>query len=420
MLLAFLPLLILSSCTIKVGRREIRPFEATASTLAPLVARGTGPFFGRKHNMQRWLKNVSTDQRYAQKPFSGDVKLHHISSSLYFFDQQNGDPLTFRAQRTFVGRDNPEMWTITPESFFTTGSSVPRFLWNTSGFGPMDFAKAAMIHDWLFEAHHRWCAFHKLGNAEGMEKYADYADPDLIADLPEKLRAKMRPLSIEEAADIMVQCMDWELQQCKLMSENLKKQIADINDPIQKDGLAKIVDGLDVLRHGNRVLGQYHWAIRVPARKYWRADGFNSSMSDTIAKLKDNGSLDLAIGKGVISPTLSKTIAAVASRAADRVDKVAQEMNEGAKAKSLNIAVSQGGVQKTSRTVNSALVQEVLRAAPHKIPAQVRYFHAGDAAIARELADQIRSATNQEPKVLFDVYSGEQQHRTLKVDPVKP
>ena len=39
-------------------------------------------------------------------------------------------------------------------SFETDGATVPRILWCVEGFAPMDWLKAAILHDWFFETHH--------------------------------------------------------------------------------------------------------------------------------------------------------------------------------------------------------------------------------------------------------------------------
>ena len=44
---------------------------------------------------------------------------------------------------------------IIPASIHTDGGSVPRILWNQSGFSPWTYAPAYLIHDWIYEAHRR-------------------------------------------------------------------------------------------------------------------------------------------------------------------------------------------------------------------------------------------------------------------------
>lgn len=45
--------------------------------------------------------------------------------------------------------------TISPTIFDTDGATTPRLAWWVRGFAPMDWVPAAIIHDWLFECHHR-------------------------------------------------------------------------------------------------------------------------------------------------------------------------------------------------------------------------------------------------------------------------
>lgn len=43
---------------------------------------------------------------------------------------------------------------ITPKEFLTDGATTPRIFWWKNGLAPYDWIKAAIIHDWLYEAHH--------------------------------------------------------------------------------------------------------------------------------------------------------------------------------------------------------------------------------------------------------------------------
>lgn len=40
---------------------------------------------------------------------------------------------------------------IINRTFVTDGATTPRFLWLIPGFAPMDWPKAAILHDWLWE-----------------------------------------------------------------------------------------------------------------------------------------------------------------------------------------------------------------------------------------------------------------------------
>lgn len=43
--------------------------------------------------------------------------------------------------------------TITPETIFTDGGSIPRLLWGIPQLSPWGYAPAYIVHDWMFEAH---------------------------------------------------------------------------------------------------------------------------------------------------------------------------------------------------------------------------------------------------------------------------
>ena len=63
--------------------------------------------------------------------------------------------------------------TITPGTMITTGANVPRNLWYVRGLSPWAFAQAAIIHDWLLEAHHR-----HLAGEKGYDSYKDITIKD--------------------------------------------------------------------------------------------------------------------------------------------------------------------------------------------------------------------------------------------------
>ena len=37
----------------------------------------------------------------------------------------------------------------------TDGASIPRPFWSVPGFDPLDWPDGAVVHDWLYEEHHR-------------------------------------------------------------------------------------------------------------------------------------------------------------------------------------------------------------------------------------------------------------------------
>lgn len=75
--------------------------------------------------------------------FAGRYALTEIGYRLWMYTPDLEAPLTYTAQdgRRFVMR----------EAFETDGASVPRFLWSIPGMDPLDWPKAALLHDFCFE-----------------------------------------------------------------------------------------------------------------------------------------------------------------------------------------------------------------------------------------------------------------------------
>lgn len=53
---------------------------------------------------------------------------------------------------TYVTSDGT---TITPQIFQFDGATTPRYMWWSKYLSPWEWPRAAAMHDWLFEAHHR-------------------------------------------------------------------------------------------------------------------------------------------------------------------------------------------------------------------------------------------------------------------------
>ena len=91
------------------------------------------------------------------------------SPNTFVFEQDERHPFAFV-------RGNGEL--ITPRPIYTTGGSVPRFIWAYNGFSPWDYAPAYVVHDWLYEAHRRK-APGGVGS-DGQPKHYDRAEADLV------------------------------------------------------------------------------------------------------------------------------------------------------------------------------------------------------------------------------------------------
>lgn len=74
--------------------------------------------------------------------FTGKYALEEIGYRLWRYIPNPLDPLTYTANdgRRFV----------IDQEFETDGATSPRFLWSLPGLDPMDWPRAAILHDWLW------------------------------------------------------------------------------------------------------------------------------------------------------------------------------------------------------------------------------------------------------------------------------
>jgi hypothetical protein len=78
--------------------------------------------------------------------FSGGYALVEVRHRLWRYYPDPNQPLTYDDGRVYITLD---------QSFETDGASIPRIFWSVPGFDPMDWPKAALLHDWLWEEHRR-------------------------------------------------------------------------------------------------------------------------------------------------------------------------------------------------------------------------------------------------------------------------
>ena len=172
-----------------------------------------------------------------------------IAPNTFFFYQPKGKdtlfsyttaPATAEGSTKKRGRGSYrwKSFKIIPEPMLTTGASVPRQLWLVPGFSNFDFTRAAIIHDWLFEAHHRWVVASETGNEVQMERYAAYKD-----------------MTQEDAADIFAECIKATMK----LSDNL---IADLTK-LERDsspGVRSRLEELSVESQNTKSKGWKLWA----------------------------------------------------------------------------------------------------------------------------------------------------------------
>jgi hypothetical protein len=77
--------------------------------------------------------------------FHGSYSLVEIGYRLWRYIPDPDDLLTYTTSDGHAIRIDAE--------FETDGATVPRFLWSLPGLDPMDWPRAAILHDWLWELH---------------------------------------------------------------------------------------------------------------------------------------------------------------------------------------------------------------------------------------------------------------------------
>ncbi len=253
--------------------------------------------------------------------------------------------------------------TIMPEDMFTTGSSVPRELWTVKGLGPMDFAKSSIIHDWLFEAHHRWQIAAAQKDEAGMEKYKDYAASGV-------LNPTTQELTVVDAADIMTEAIKLEMSFNDACVKGLKDvanaRTVDMTGENWAKGLDELSESFATCRTSPRLLHQYSWAIRSkPAKKMWdpsTKDNLSSMLTSTVEvvkKLKATGHLDQALKRGIVAPDTYDRLISLVREYDTRKTGLTRAIQEYASTPSANevssahVVVSPLAAEKTSASIGA-------------------------------------------------------------------
>lgn len=201
--------------------------------------------------------------------FEGDPHLVWIAPNTFLFYQPPGqEPFSYTTHKASEqvepgapgrGRYRFADRKIVPGMMITTGASVPRNLWRIRGLAPWDYAQAAIIHDWLFEAHHR-----HLAGEKGYEKYAD--------------------IGLGDAADIFAECIRKNMHLGGRRTAFIKSQQQQHpGDPAWQEVLRVFPDN----RESAFELWAYHYAvspdcIAPTARKLWESRQNDMAVCRTI------------------------------------------------------------------------------------------------------------------------------------------
>ena len=285
----------------------------------------------------RHLKNAPVSGR-----FSNEVTLIAVAPHTFLFVQPEKPEKRFSftthtdEYEPTTGRYRRRSWRIEPETMLTSGSSVPRLLWGVDGLGPMDFTKSAIVHDWLFEAHHRWQIAASAHEVETMETYKDYA---AVASNTSTLE-----LTMDDAADIMVEALKKEMRYNENCIQSLD-QALDSPEVLNHSanaaaGLRELKKSFSIGRENPRKVKEYSFAIRTPfARRVWNPRGKkenikqspHNSTVEVIRILARNGSLDRAVEVGTITEDTAKKLRSLVKEKDLRDAKTERAENKKAK-----------------------------------------------------------------------------------------
>lgn len=292
------------------------------------------------------------------------------------------------------GRFRVRKRTIVPEDMFTTGSSVPRALWTVKGLGPLDFAKSSIIHDWLFEAHHRWQIAAAQKDKAGMDKYKDFA----ASDVPDSTTPE---LTVVDAADIMTEAIHLEMKFNDACVNGLDRVAGNKTPDMAGDnwakGLAELRESFATCRTDSRLLHQYSWAIRSKtAKKMWdppTKDNLNSLLTSTVEvvkKLRATGDLDRAVSKGI-----------VAKDTRDRLLTLIRDYDS--RKTGLENAIKEYVATPSANETPSAEVPVLTMASKKTSPSIGAVTLSGESALAVSALAQLASAVNGVPRTPHEV-----------------
>lgn len=201
--------------------------------------------------------------------FSGDPTLISIAPNTFLFlqpteeEQKRGaKPFSFTthsendpnlASRPGRGKFRKPGVTIVPESMITTGASVPHWLWSISGLGAWYHPGAGLIHDWLFEAHHRY--EHAMAGVHGALKNQDTVKAAHFARRA-NLYKDIGGFDMDDSADIYAEAIK------VLMERN--HELLRFVDPRKASANRQLTLFSDEVSRGTRrpfILWAYHWAV---------------------------------------------------------------------------------------------------------------------------------------------------------------
>jgi hypothetical protein len=239
--------------------------------------------------------------------FHGEPRMVPVTPNTFFFYRpKDKDDVLFSfepgEQSRFRGRFAGNK--ITPDAMLTTGASVPRSLWKIPGLSPFDYTRAALIHDWLFEAKHR----HDIGRWLQQNGVTDVAKAKGVR--LEREYDEYGSLKQDDAADIYAESIRAIMDLGTEMKADLDKLIERNENPMAKTRLEELGESLKPARKNSFWLWAHRWftseGCLVPtARKTWESQHDDLGLYELLARS------DVAVEKGYMSKWLQKKFRAV-------------------------------------------------------------------------------------------------------------
>ena len=279
------------------------------------------------------LASCSMQSTYDRVPttgrFSGEPRMVALAPNTFFFSQpEHGEKFSFTTHK----RGDPHLeakggrgeykWSefrIEPEEMITSGASIPRKLWYVPGFAPFDFTRAAVIHDWLFEAHHRYImakATYEAAKTRHDEGAMKRSSDDM------KAYKRYGDLTQEDAADIFAECIRVAMVQSDEISNAVQHYPVRPGDPDHPspEAFKELQSALRYNRPNSRTLWAYHYFVSPDAfirtsKKLWEE---KHCTIETYRFLTSNAVKKVALQKGYVSPWLMGKFAAILKREENR------------------------------------------------------------------------------------------------------
>jgi hypothetical protein len=257
--------------------------------------------------------------------FSGEPRMVALAPNVFFFFQPKQDEkFAFTthlptdpasSEKSGRGKYRWSSFRIEPEEMITDGASIPRNLWYISGFAPFDFTRAAVIHDWLYEAHHRYdmatdalAAAQKRHDVEAINR--NRADVEAYKSYA--------ALDQDDAADIFAECIKVTMIQSHDIVEAVDRYSAQQPDPgnASSEPFHQLEGSLRHNQPSPTKLWMYHYfvsrdSIIKASKQHW--DEKHATL-ETYRFLTSDPVKKIALEKGYLSPWLIRRFKAILAR----------------------------------------------------------------------------------------------------------